>query len=401
MKLLLIHQNFPGQFRQLAPYLISKGYELIAICSHNRPVDFQGQILRYKEPVKNTSLPLGSSLWDEGLQRAAIIARYCQQLNDQGWIPDRILGHTGWGETIAINEVWPDIPQILWPELWILPEHGGHGVDPLMAPPSLEIRLQQLGRNSLTRVALSHASTLIVPTKHQANSFPIEYRDSKMQLIHEGIDTNIACPNLDVSYTVRGITISRSIPTITFVNRNLERLRGFDTFMRSLPKIQQQHPNVRILIIGDSEKGYGTSHSSGRPLREVIIEELQGQLDFERIYFLGRIPYPQLIAILQASWVHIYLSYPFVLGWSLLEAMSCGCCIVGSKGMPVEEVIHNGIQGVLVPITDHEKLAQATLSLLNNPSLRHQLGNAAREVVKNWDKRKLLPKIENAILDSN
>ena len=128
---------------------------------------------------------------------------------------------------------------------------------------------------------------------------------------------------------------------------------------------------------------------------------MQGQLDFERIYFLGRIPYPQLIAILQASWVHIYLSYPFVLGWSLLEAMSCGCCIVGSKGMPVEEVIHNGIQGVLVPITDHDKLAQATLSLLNNPSLRHQLGNAAREVVKNWDKRKLLPKMENAILESN
>jgi glycosyltransferase involved in cell wall biosynthesis len=197
---------------------------------------------------------------------------------------------------------------------------------------------------------------------------------------------------------VRGITLTRETPTITFVNRNLERLRGFDTFMRALPLIQRQHPSVRVLVVGDNAMGYGGQHPSGRPIKELMLEELQGQLELERIHFLGRIPHPSLIALLQLSWVHVYLSYPFILGWSLLEAMACGCCIVGSQGMPVEEVIHNGVEGLLVPMDDPQKLAKRVLSLLADAPLRQQLGATARAAAIEWDQKKTLP-LQAAVIE--
>jgi len=391
VRLLLVHQNFPGQFRQLAPHLAQRGHELVALCSHERPVALAGRVLRYREPAKPEGLPLGSQIWHEGLERAAAVARLCDQLDREGWRPHRILGHSGWGETIAIDQVWPDVPQILWPELWVQPEHGGHGHDPLLTPPGLDEHLNQVGRNALTRVSLAKAKQWVLPTQHQAASFPPEFQGSRLQVIHEGIDTRLAHPDPSASYEVRGIRIDRSVPTITFVNRNLERLRGFDQFMRALPAIQRRHPTVRALIVGDNDSGYGGGHPSGRPLKQVLLDELAGELDLERIHFLGRIPHPMLIRLLQASWVHVYLSYPFVLGWSLLEAMACGCCVVGSRGMPVQEVIEDGVQGLLVPMDDPSRLAQRVLALLEAPQLRAQFSEAARLAALQWDQSVTLP----------
>ena len=398
MRILLIHQNFPGQFRQLAPYLQQRGHELVAICSHQRPTGVDCRLLRYPEPVQPPDLPLGTQLAHESFERAAIVAKLCSQLEAEGWRPDRICAHSGWGETLGLKEVWPQVPQILWPELWVLPEHGGYGVDPQKPVAGLAGRLEQLGRNTLTRAALDQAASWMLPTRHQANSFPPEFQGARMQVIHEGIDSELACPNSAISLQVRGITLTRATPTITFVNRNLERLRGFDTFMRALPLIQRQHPSVRVLVVGDNAIGYGGPHPSGRSIKELMLEELQGQLDLERIHFLGRIPHPSLIALLQLSWVHVYLSYPFILGWSLLEAMACGCCIVGSQGMPVEEVIYNGVEGILVPINDPQKLAQRVLALMADAPLRQQLGTTARAAAVEWDQKKTLP-LQAAVIE--
>jgi glycosyltransferase involved in cell wall biosynthesis len=387
VRLLLIHQNFPGQFRQLAPHLEGLGHELVAIGSHQRPVALQGRLLRYEEPAKLEGVPLGSQVWHEGLERAARVARLVEGLDREGWRPQLILGHSGWGETLGLSQVWSDVPQILWPELWVRPEHGGYGVDPLKPAPGLESRLEQLGRNALTRSALADASCWVLPTQHQAQSLPAAFRDHRLHVIHEGIDTHLAKPNPAVRFEVRNITIDRTVPTITFVNRNLERLRGFDLFMRALPLIQRQHPEVRVLIVGDNEPGYGGGGGHAQPLRERMLQELQGQLDLERIHFLGRVPHPVLIALLQASWVHVYLSYPFILGWSLLEAMACGCCIVGSQGMPVAEAITHNVEGCLVPLEQPVVLAEQVLQLLHNPQQRERFGVAARRRALLYDQR--------------
>lgn len=398
MRLLLIHQNFPGQFRQLAPYLHNRGHELVAICSHQRPVGGAWRVLRYSEPAKpQVAMNLSQQLWYEALQRAEAVAGLCAGLDAEGWQPDRVLAHSGWGETLGLADVWPDVPQILWPELWLRPEHGGHGSDPQLPPPALPHRLEQLGRNALTRVALDQARCWVMPTRHQASSLPSRFQGQQLQVIHEGIDAALACPNPQVSYVVRGITIDRTVPTLTFVNRNLERLRGFDVLMRALPALQRRWPALRVVIVGDNDKGYGQQHPSGQPLRQVMLQELGDQLDLERLHFLGRIPHPQLIALLQASWVHVYLSYPFVLSWSLLEAMACGCAIVGSCGMPVEEVIHNGVEGLLVPMDDPAALEHRVSALLANADLRRQLGAAARQRALGYDQSRTLPLMADLI----
>ena len=397
MRILLIHQNFPGQFRQLAPHLEGLGHELVAIASHDRPIDLSGRVLRYPEPAKQPSLPHGSALWHEGLARAWRVARLAEKLDETGWRPDCILAHSGWGETLGLAQLWPDVKQVLWPELWLLPLHGGYGVDPLKPPVNLHSKLEQIGRNSLTRAALADASAWVLPTQHQAQSLPREFRDQRLHVIHEGIDTHIAKPNPGVSFEVRGVQIDRSVPTITFVNRNLERLRGFDLFMRALPRIQQQYPSVRVLIVGDNESGYGGSVEGEETLKKIMLKELSGQLDMSRIHFLGRVPHPVLMARFQASWVHVYLSYPFILGWSLLEAMACGCCIVGSEGMPVAEAISDGVNGVLTPMDQPQALADRVLSLLVNQQARERYGKSARRHSLMYDKRLTLKALTQII----
>ena len=397
MRLLLIHQNFPGQFRQLAPHLEESGHEVVAIASHQRPISLKGRVLRYEEPDSLMGVPHGTQIWHEGLERAARVARLAEHLKKEGWHPDLILAHSGWGETLGLQEVWPCVPQILWPELWVRPEHGGYGVDPMKPSPGLENRLEQLGRNALTRIAMSAACDWVLPTQHQAESLPSEFQDQRLHVIHEGIDTQLAHPNPEVSFEVRGVRIDRTVPTITFVNRNLERLRGFDVFMRSLPLIQQRHPSVRVLIVGDNEAGYGGGDGDGLPLRQRMLKELNGQLDMDRIHFLGRVPHPVLMALLQASWVHVYLSYPFVLGWSLLEAMACGCCIVGSRGMPVEEAIEHNVEGLLVPMDNPNVLAQEVLHLLGSSDKRARLGAAARSRALLYDQRLTLASLTSLV----
>ena len=290
----------------------------MAICSHERGLACGIQGWRYKAP-NSPPIPmnLGQELWFDSLQRAEAVVKICNILKERNWIPDRILAHSGWGETIGIPLVWPDIPQIIWPELWMLPEHGGYGVDPQLPAPGLTQTTEQLGRNALTRVALDQASSWVMPTIHQASSLPPCFQNDRLHVIHEGIDTSLACPNPDISFSIREFTFNSSTPTITFVNRNLERLRGFDVFMRSLPPLMNKWKSLRVIIVGDSEKGYGLPHPSGQPLRNVMLAELANQIDISRIHFLGRIPHPHLISVLQASTVHVYLSYPFVMGWSL------------------------------------------------------------------------------------
>ena len=397
MRVLLIHQNFPGQFRQLAPFLQRAGHEVVAICSHGRPTGIDCRTLRYQAPEALEGQPLSTLLAHEAMQRAPRVAKLCEQLLQEGWKPDCIAVHSGWGESLGLREVWPEVPQVIWPELWVRPEHGGHGHDPSLPPNALGLRLDQLGRNTLTRAALSQADAWVLPMQHQARSLPQDLQGDRLHVVHEGIDTQLAAPNPEVSFQIRGITIDRSVPTLTFVNRNLERLRGFDLFMQALPTVMRQMPQLRVIIVGDNEKGYGGGHPSGRPLKQVMLESLQGQLDLERVHFLGRIPHPHLLGILQASWVHVYLSYPFILGWSLLEAMSCGCCIVGSRGMPVEEVISDGVEGVLVPMQDPERLAQRILALLQSPELRATFAARARARALQWDQALMLPKLEQII----
>ena len=161
MRILLLHQNFPGQFRQLVPYLLSRGHELKAICSHNRllPQHPGLSFLRYKAPdAPPRDLHHGVHLWHDALMRSQQVGELMIQLDSENWKPHRILAHCGWGETLPVKEIWPDVPLIIWPELWIRPEHMGIGEHQGQGPKKPEIQIQYLSRNALTEASLAQAS---------------------------------------------------------------------------------------------------------------------------------------------------------------------------------------------------------------------------------------------------
>lgn len=178
---------------------------------------------------------------------------------------------------------------------------------------------------------------------------------------------------------------------ITFVNRNLEPYRGYHQFMRALPALQKARPKARVVIIGGNEVSYGAAPPAGpdgkaQTWREIFLNEVKGELDLSRVHFVGKVPYTDYLRVLQVSTVHVYLTYPFVLSWSLLEAMSAGCAIVASDTAPVREAIRHGETGQLVNFFDPAALVQQVLALCENPAERARLGAAARAfAVENYD----------------
>jgi glycosyltransferase involved in cell wall biosynthesis len=173
--------------------------------------------------------------------------------------------------------------------------------------------------------------------------------------------------------------LTRADEVITFVNRNLEPYRGYHQFMRALPSILAERPRAEVVIVGGSGVSYGGRPPDGRTWQEIFLEEVRDRIDLRRVHFVGQIPYPQFLALLQVSTVHVYLTYPFVLSWSLLEAMSAGCAIVASDTAPVREAIVHGRTGRLVDFFDPARLAAETVALLADPAERARLGRQARE----------------------
>ena len=173
---------------------------------------------------------------------------------------------------------------------------------------------------------------------------------------------------------------------ITFVSRRLEPYRGFHVFMRALPRLLRERPQAHVLIVGGDEAGYGQPPPGGGTWREVLWAEVGGVLDRSRVHFLGRVPYAEFVALLQLSSVHVYLTYPFVLSWSMIEAMACGCAVVASATPPVLEVIEDGGNGLLVDFFDTDRIVDAVSRVLDHPDrMRAMRAAARRTAIERYD----------------
>jgi glycosyltransferase involved in cell wall biosynthesis len=249
------------------------------------------------------------------------------------------------------------------------------------------LRLKNL--NNLMHFEVADAG--ISPTYWQANSFPAPFRE-RISVIHDGIDTQTIVPNPHARLTMNTpngeVELTRQSEIITFVNRNLEPYRGYHIFMRALPELLRQRPNARVLIVGADSVSYGAKPSVANhghaTWKEVFLAEVRPHIpaaDLQRVHFLGHVPYEHFIPLLQISTVHVYLTYPFVLSWSLLEAMSAGCAIVASDTQPLHEAIQHNETGRLVNFFDSAGLVQQIVDLLEQPNERAKLGAAARAYV--------------------
>jgi glycosyltransferase involved in cell wall biosynthesis len=396
MNYLFVHQNFPGQFKHIAPTLAKhKDNRVIGFAMNNFPSTDDLQVISYKAGRGNgqdthellrefeTKVIRGNSAY-----RAAI------ELKKSGFRPDVIIAHPGWGESLFLKDVWPDARLGIYCEFFYKFENADVGFDPEF-PDSLEGKARYVRmKNVNNMVHMEMADAGISPTLWQASTFPNHFRE-RISVIHDGIDTGVVAPKENAFVTINGtIRLDRKTEIITFVNRNLEPYRGYHVFMRALPQILKSRPGAHVIVVGGDGVSYGQAAPSGATWKQIYLNEVKNDLDISRVHFVGNLSYRNFVSLLQVSSVHVYLTYPFVLSWSLLEAMSAGCAIVASDTPPVKEVMSSGLNGLLVNFFDHEALAGRVIELLSNPERRRVLGANARDLaVKNYDLQSVcLPK---------
>ena len=389
MKILFIHQNFPGQYKHLAPVLARQGHDCLALTLRvKKPGTWQGvRVLPYALPERDgqTLHPWLVDL-DTKVTRGEACYRAARALRDQGYRPDVILAHPGWGESLFLRDVWPEARLGLYCELYHQADWPHLNFDPEFAASDADLEVLRVRmKNINNHLHFEQAQGGISPTRFQADTFPAPFR-AQITVVHDGIDTTTARPAPDARLSIAGHrNVTRDDEVITFVNRNLEPYRGYHIFMRALPRLLRERPRATVLIVGGDEVSYGARPPKGQTWKQIFIDEVRGQIpdaDWARVRFLGRIPYDRFLRLLQVSRVHVYLTYPFVLSWSLMEAMACGAAVVASDTAPVREVISDDETGRLVDFFDGEALVAQVSALLDDDAARARLGGAARDLIR-------------------
>ena len=379
MKILFAHQNFPGQFLHLAPALAARGHHVMGLTDEHNQRASPVQVVRYKSPG-DLDLPaiLGRS-YSEHAERGWLAARGARALRDRhNYTPDVIFGHTGWGETLFLREIWPEAKLLVYAELLYRTRGQDVGFDAEFTRDLDWSRFSTTARNAHLAMGILQCDGALAPTRYQAGSFPEELQ-SKITVIHDGIDTDIMRPDPQASFTLpNGRTLRAGEEVLTYVSRSLEPYRGFHIFMRALPEVMAARPDAQVVLIGGDGVSYGGKPQDADSWKAKMLAETDGRIDLNRVHFLGRVPYSDYRSIIQIARVHCYLTYPFVLSWSLLEAMSAGCAIVGSNTQPLHEAIVDGETGRLVDFFDVQALADAVCGLLDDAPARAALGGRAR-----------------------
>lgn len=394
MRYLFVHQNCPGQYAHLVKHLAAQAGNEVIFLTQRRNVHLPGVRVVVYQPARPVHREAHHYLRgvEAGVLNAQAVARVALKLRKEGFIPDLMVGHNGWGEIWYLKEVFPKTPLLGYFEYFYQLRGGDVDFDPahkLTADTGPRIRTKNLGNLlGLDAVDLGQC-----PTQWQKSRYPVPYH-AKLEVVHEGIDTDIVIPDpkATLELPAQGLKLAAGEEIVTYVARNLEPYRGFPSFMRSLPAILAARPKAQIVIVGGDGVSYGAPRADGKNFRQAMLEELGDSLDGQRVHFLGKVPYPHFVRLLQVSAAHVYLTYPFVLSWSMLEAMSAACLIVASRTAPVEEVIRDGENGILVDFFSPEEIADRVIAALANPEEGHPLRRAARQTAMQYDlKRVCLP----------
>ncbi len=397
MKLLFVHQNFPGQFLYLAPEMKKRGHDCVALTDFGNTRESTIPVLKYKHEAPKVD-PAVARLGRNYIQmsdRGVTVARACMQLRQaRGYVPDVIFGHSGWGETLFLKEVWPEAKLLIYAEFYYKGRGADVGFDAEFNPQSFDQVMIAQGRACHLGQSMLHADAGLSPTEWQASTFPPALR-KMIEVIHDGVNTDVMAPNPDATVTLpNGLVLRAGDEVLTFVNRNLEPYRGYHIFMRALPEILAARPKAQVVIVGGDEVSYGSAPKDRKGWKELILSEVEGQIDLNRVHFLGKVPYDQFVAIMQVSRAHAYLTYPFVLSWSMIEAMSAGAHVIGSATAPVQEVIRDGVNGSLVDFFDIKGWSAKLTDALARPEVYEPLRIAARRTaLELYDQRLLLPKM--------
>lgn len=381
MKILFVHNNFPAQFVHLAAYLGQSGEHQVVYLTEREDRQLPGVhkiLFKSHRPPSVKVHPYLREL-EQSVLVGQAAAHTALQLREKGFIPELIVGHSGWGATLFLKEIFPAAKLIGFFE-WFYQAYGSdvEFMDGAISPAN-EMRIRMKNATILQDLACCDAG--YCPTYWQQSQFPVEYVD-KLRVIHDGIDTSgcIPKPNLPLNLPEIDLELTGVSEIITYVGRGLEPYRGFPQFMQAIELVMKQKPHAHVVVVGNQEEVfYGGKRPDGKSYKEAVLGKLQ--LDMKRLHFTGYLPKPLYLRVLQASTVHVYMTVRFVLSWSMLEAMSCGCTVVASATKPVTEVINDGVNGLLAGFYDSEELAKKIIYALENPRARLALSRRARKTV--------------------
>ena len=399
MRILFVHQNMPGQFLHLARHYGRDPLNEVLFLTQRRGVDIPGteRVEYAPAPSRGASHRwLGEfQRYVENGQRAAAAALDLKR--DRGFRPDIVVAHPGWGEALYLKDVFPDAPLLNYCEFY----YRAFGADahfdpeePVVTEEAFRIRT----RNANNLLNLESCDWGISPTVWQWRQQPEAFRP-KISVIHDGVDAQLARPDPSAVFRIpTGEEIRPGDEVVTYVARNLEPYRGFPSFMRAAEILARQRPQCRFLVVGGDGVSYGRRPPGGKTYREIMLEEVR--IDPARIHFLGTVPYSQFLTLLQISAVHVYLTVPFVLSWSILEAMATECLIVASDTPPVREVIEDGFTGLLVDMLSPEAIAaRLGEALANRERLRPVRRRARATVLERYALQVCLPR-QTALIEA-
>lgn len=387
MKILFLHRNFPGQFKYLAMELAQDVNNEVCFITNNNTTRTTARIRKIVYKLKR-KVPKDCHrylrFYEDAIIHGQAVAEVLIQMKTQGYKPDIIYGHT-WGCTLFVKDIFPDVPLVCYFEWFYNPEGADVGFNGEYVGVDTRAKLQC--KNSHLLLDLLNCDYGISPTEWQKSQFPKEFQH-KIRVIHEGIDTEICSPDENVEFKFKGKVFTKEDEILTYATRGMEEYRGFPEFMKTVEQLQKIRPNMQVIIGGEDRVCYGC-HLKNDTFKQKMLRELD--LDLSRIHFVGNLPYAEYIKLLQVSRCHVYLTYPFVLSWSLLEAMATGCCIVASDTAPVKEVIQDSFNGILTDFYDIDLLTQKINSVLEEPEKYSNIRISARETIKEkYELQKLL-----------
>ena len=393
MHILLIHPYFPGQFKHLLPRLLSEGNIVHVICLNSPTLgSFKSSNLHvrpYQPSSSNGADTFPLSLETESkCIRGDSASNIAYKLKIEGYLPDLILGHPGWGDMLFLRDVWPDTPQLHYLEFFYGVPGTDHDFDDIYASDkSLYEKKRTRMKNANLLLNLNEMDWGIAPTRFQHSLLPT-WAQQKSSVIHDGINVDLLAPNPSAEILYSDNRVFRcGDPIVTFINRTFEPYRGVHVFLKALSLLQKRNNKVQAILVGSDipNVSYGTCRTDDVGWLTALRQDLGSELDWSRIHCFGTVSHSILRKIYQVSSVHVYLTYPFVLSWSLLEALSSGCLVIGSSTAPVQEVIKHQFNGLLVPFQDPYILSQQLSNVLSSPEKYLSIRKNARESVQSFD----------------
>lgn len=392
MKILFVHDNFPAQFGQVGEYLAARGWEVVFATARKGAAHPAIKTFNY---APHRAITKGVHPYAGTYEKAVIngqaVARACFELKRKGYRPDVMVAHSGWGPGMFLKDVWPEARYVGYFE-WFYQPNGPDVAFLNEGPQSDDELCRTRARNAPILADLAACDAGIIPTDWQRAQFPPVFKD-RLAVIHDGIETDLYAPAPGAKLRLEGLDLTGAHEIVTYVARGMEPYRGFPEFMAAMAIVQKRRPGAHAVIVGEDRVAYGKKLGQGDSHKRRALEA--HDFDRARLHFTGLLPRPDYLKVLQASSVHVYLTVPFVLSWSMMEAMSAGCLVVGSDVAPVRELIEDGRNGRLVPHWEPDRIADAVCDALARPREYAEMRSAARAtIIERYAARDIYPRKE-------